>query len=78
MLFFAFTLAVIMGVAGLVVAFVAFPHRGQQLPGVPWLGETLSRAVGSLPTIADGELDPVPDGELDRGADRDRETLVRL
>jgi hypothetical protein len=69
MLFIVFTMIGIVCIAGLVVAFVAFPHRGEPLPGVPWLGESMGRAVGSLSTIADGELDPEPTA----GADRDRE-----
>lgn len=55
------SMLVIVAVAGLVVAFVAFPHRGEKLPGAPWLGETLERAAGSLPTIADGDRDPEPE-----------------
>ncbi len=30
--------------AGAVVAYVAFPHRGQQVPGAPWLGEAMATA----------------------------------
>ena len=59
-LFIVIAMVIIVGVAGLVVAFVAFPHRGEELPGVPWLGEGLGRAARSLPTIADGDLDPAP------------------
>jgi len=60
-LFIVVSMLVIVAVAGLVVVFVAFPHRGEDLPGAPWLGETLGRAADSLPTIADGELDPEPE-----------------
>ena len=67
MLFIVITMLVIVGLAGLVVAFVAFPHRGEELPGVPWLGETMGRAAGSLPTIADGELDGMLDGDTGHG-----------
>ncbi len=45
------SMVVIVAVAGLVVAFVAFPHRGEELPGVPWLGVKLGRAVEALPTL---------------------------
>lgn len=57
MLFIVITMLVIVGVAGLVVAFVAFPHRGEEVPGAPWLGDSMNRATGALPTISDGELD---------------------
>ncbi len=42
---------VIVVVAGLVVAFVAFPHRGEDIPGAAWLGDGMARAAGALPTI---------------------------
>lgn len=40
-----------LAVAGLVVAYVAYPHRGEQMPKAPWLGEALARAVGKAPTL---------------------------
>ena len=56
MLFIVITMLVIVAVAGLVVAFVAFPHRGEELPGVPWLGDAMNNAVDAMPTL-DGESD---------------------
>ena len=56
--FIIVSMLVIIVVAGLVVTFVAFPHRGEEVPGAPWLGETMTRAADALPTIADGDLDP--------------------
>ena len=56
--FIIVSMLVIVVVAGLVVTFVAFPHRGEEVPGAPWLGETMTRAADALPTIADGDLDP--------------------
>lgn len=52
-------MAVIVVVAGLVVAFVAFPHRGETLPGAPWLGETMGRTADAMPT-----LDEEPDARV--------------
>ncbi|WP_435771181.1 hypothetical protein [Nocardioides sp. SYSU DS0651] len=46
-----------MVVAGLVVVYVAYPHRGMQVPYVPWLGDALQRAVGSAPVIDEHERD---------------------
>ena len=51
MAFIVITMLVIVVVAGLVVAFVAFPHRGEEMPGAPWLGEAMDRASGAVPTI---------------------------
>ncbi len=56
--FIIVSMLVIVVVAVLVVTFVAFPHRGEEVPGAPWLGETMTRAADALPTIADGEFDP--------------------
>jgi hypothetical protein len=54
MLVVALVMLVIIAIAALVVAFVAFPHRGEELPAAPWLGEAMSRAAGAMPTI-DGD-----------------------
>jgi len=43
--------------AGLVVLYVAYPHRGQSMPAVPWLGDALGRAADAAPVIEEGELD---------------------
>jgi len=37
--------------ASSVVLYVAFPHRGVEVPHVPWLGETMSRVVNLFPTL---------------------------
>lgn len=57
MAFIVITMVVIVAVAGLVVAFVAFPHRGEEMPGAPWLGEAMDRASGALPTLGEDERD---------------------
>ena len=53
--FIVISMVVIVAVAGLVVAFTAFPHRGEEMPGVPWLGEAMDRASGAVPTLDDDE-----------------------
>ncbi len=59
MLFIVISMVAIVVVAGLVVTFVAFPHRGEEVPGAPWLGESMSRAVDVLPTLDNtAEEDP--------------------
>jgi hypothetical protein len=45
------TMLVIVVLAGLVLVYVAFPHRGEQLPAAPWLGEAMSKAVEAAPTL---------------------------
>jgi hypothetical protein len=42
---------VILLLAGAVVLYVAFPHRGEDVPGVPWVGEAMGKAVGAVPTL---------------------------
>jgi hypothetical protein len=51
---------VIVAIAALVVTFVAFPHRGEELPAAPWLGEAMSRAAGAMPTLDEEHGDRVP------------------
>ena len=40
------------------MAYVAFPHRGEDVPGVPWLGDAMGKAVDALPTL--DEESPTP------------------
>jgi hypothetical protein len=42
---------VILVLAALVVLYVAFPHRGEDVPAAPWLGEALRKGVESAPTL---------------------------
>lgn len=45
------TMLVILALAGLVATYVAFPHRGQQVPHAAWIGEVMQRGVHALPTL---------------------------
>jgi hypothetical protein len=47
----------ILVLAGLVVMYVAFPHRGEDVPGASWLGDAMSKANDKLPKLQDGDLD---------------------
>ncbi|WP_162598550.1 hypothetical protein [Nocardioides gilvus] len=40
-------LSVVVGV--LVLTYVAFPHRGEDVPGAPWLGQAMRRGIERLP-----------------------------
>ena len=42
-------------VAGIVVVYVAFPHRGEDIPGAPWLGDAMSRAADAAPLLEEEE-----------------------
>jgi hypothetical protein len=53
---------VILVLAGLVVLYVAFPHRGHDVPHVPWLGRLLRKGVDSAPTLPNTG-DPEPEGD---------------
>jgi hypothetical protein len=48
-----FFLAVLL-VAGLVVLYVAYPHRGEEMPMVPVLGDAMRSAADAIPTL-DGD-----------------------
>lgn len=55
MLLIAVAMAGILLLAGGIVVYVAFPHRGQRMPVVPWLGDAMNKAVDSLPTGSEPE-----------------------
>jgi hypothetical protein len=46
-------------VAGLVIVYVAFPHRGEKVPAVPWLGEAMGRAADAAPVLDEEETEPL-------------------
>jgi hypothetical protein len=46
-----FAMLGIVVLAGLVVLYVAYPHRGQTVPNAPWLGEAMRKGVNRLPTV---------------------------
>ncbi len=53
MLFVLIAMILILVVAGAVVTYVAFPHRDQEVPGAPWLGDAMKRGVAAMPTLED-------------------------
>ena len=46
-----FAMLGIVVLAGLVVLYVAYPHRGHAVPNAPWLGEAMRKGVNRLPTV---------------------------
>ena len=55
MVFVVLAVLVSLAVSGLVVVYVAYPHRGEQVPYVPWLGEALEKAVDKAPVLDEEE-----------------------
>jgi hypothetical protein len=45
------TMLVILVLAGLVVVYVAYPHRGEDVPNLPWVGDAMKKGVEALPTL---------------------------
>ena len=45
------SMLVILVLAGVVVVYVAFPHRGEDVPRTPWVGDALRKGVDRLPTL---------------------------
>jgi hypothetical protein len=50
-LFVVIAMLAILVVAGLVVVYVAYPHRGEEIPAAPWLGEAMTKAVDAAPVL---------------------------
>ncbi len=48
-------MSLILALCAAVVTYVAFPHRGAQLPLVPQLGDAMRKGVDSLPTLEDSQ-----------------------
>jgi hypothetical protein len=46
-----FAMIGILLLAGVVVIYVAYPHRGEDVPNAPWVGDALRKGVNLLPTL---------------------------
>ncbi len=51
MLVVSIVMLAILVLSGLVMTFVAFPHRDQEVPAAVWLGPMMNRVVAALPTL---------------------------
>ncbi len=51
MLFLVIAMLVALVLAGLVALYVAYPHRGEDVPHVPWVGHLLRKGVDNVPTL---------------------------
>jgi hypothetical protein len=47
----------ILVLAGGVVLYVAYPHRGEDVPGAPWLGEAIRKGVDGVGDLLDRPAD---------------------
>lgn len=45
------TMLVIVVLAAVVVLYVAFPHRGKEMPHTPRVGDAMKKGVDRLPTL---------------------------
>lgn len=57
MLFIVIAMLTSLVVAGLVVLYVAYPHRGETMPAVPWLGDALGKAADAAPVLDEDEVE---------------------
>jgi hypothetical protein len=49
--------------AALVVVYVAYPHRGQDVPNAPWVGEAMRKGARLLPTLDHADRMPARPGD---------------
>jgi hypothetical protein len=61
MLVLGLLMLLILVIAGGVVVYVAYPHRGEDVPGAPWIGDAMQRGVDSI-----GDLLDLPAADEDR------------
>ena len=75
MLFLVVAMLVILVLAGLVVLYVAYPHRGEDVPFAGWLGRLLRRGVDTAPTLDNTADAPAEGTDAQREADAASLTL---
>jgi len=46
----------ILVLAGAIVVYVAFPHRGKVVPHTPWVGDAMRKGVNRLHTLDDQQV----------------------
>ena len=61
----ALSMLFILLLAGLVLVYVTFPHRGASVPHATWVGTAMRRAVDAAPVLpADQRLDVAHDASV--------------
>lgn len=48
-------MVLILLVAGAVALYVAYPHRGEEVPAVPWVGDAMAKAADAMPLLEDDD-----------------------
>ncbi|MBA2953476.1 hypothetical protein GON03_04060 [Nocardioides sp. MAH-18] len=48
-------MVLILLVAGVVAVYVAYPHRGEDVPAVPWVGDAMAKAADAMPVLDDDD-----------------------
>ena len=51
MLAVVIVMVLILLLAGGIAMYVAYPHRGEEIPYVPWLGDAMNKAADAAPLI---------------------------
>lgn len=77
MLAIAIVMILILVFAGLVLVYVAYPHRGEEVPAASWLGEAMERAVEAAPTLGGEDDGRSADGVRWFGSQDARDTADR-
>jgi hypothetical protein len=54
MVLIAVALGVVLVVAGLITAYVAYPHRGQSIPHAEWLSDVMTQSERAINDKLDG------------------------
>ena len=51
MLTIVLTMLLILLMSAAIVVYVAYPHRGEDVPKAPWLGDVMNKTADALPTL---------------------------
>jgi hypothetical protein len=57
-LFIVVAMLIILVVAGLVLTYVAYPHRGEDVPRAPWVSDTMTRLARRAPVLSEEDETP--------------------
>lgn len=70
MLSIVVAMVLILVVAGLVLTYAAYPHRGHHVPGATWLGTAMTRTVERAPVLPQ-EQGSRAEPQLEQGIERE-------
>jgi hypothetical protein len=66
MLVLVLLMLAILLVAGAIVLYVAYPHRGEEVPVAPWLGDAMQRGVDTVGDLLERPSGPTRREHADR------------